>query len=202
MITILGTSHVSPDSVRTLAKLIKRKDCVCVELDPIRYQALRQKDTRSPPGIFPKILHSIQQRLGRSTGVLPGEEMLTAVTYARGAGVPVYLIDQDIRVTLARLNAVPLVEKLSLVVPLIVAPHGFDVKRVPSKSMISTALRGLCKAAPTMYSVLVTERNAYMASWIIQLSQQHRNVLVVVGAAHAKGLEKLLKDEHIKVRII
>jgi len=202
MITILGTSHVSQESIDKIRKHLKNKDCVCVELDPIRYHSLLHKETKMPPGVFPKILHIVQQKIGRSTGILPGEEMLTAVQEARARSVPAYLIDQDIRMTLTGIKKVPFFEKMSILVPLLVAPGRIDASRVPSQRIISTALREMRKRAPTMHSVLVTERNAYMASWIDRIAPKYRNVLVVVGAAHSKGLEKILKAEGHKVRTV
>lgn len=201
-ITLVGTSHVSPDSIKKLAKLIKNKSCVCVELDPVRYYALTNKEIKKPPGLFAKLLHHIQQKLGRSTGVLPGEDMMAALREAQKVGVPAYLIDQDIRVTLGRLRRVPLLEKLSLLVPLLVAPKSFDVSKVPSQRLVTTSLREMRRRAPKMYEVLVTERNEHMASLVVRIALHHKRVLVVVGAAHTKGLAKLLKARGLRVNVV
>lgn len=45
-VTLVGTAHVSHESVEQVQSVIsaEKPDTVCVELCPSRYQALRQKD--------------------------------------------------------------------------------------------------------------------------------------------------------------
>ncbi|QQG40006.1 MAG: TraB/GumN family protein [Candidatus Aenigmatarchaeota archaeon] len=202
MITIVGTSHVSPESGKAVSKSMKNKDCVCVELDALRYHAITTNEKRQPPGIFLKVLHFIQQRLGKATGTAPGDDMISAVKAGQEAGIPVYLIDQDFRVTLSKLRGVPLMEKLAVFVPIFLTPLKFDLSKIPEKRVVDSALGMLRKTAPRMHNVLVTERNAYMAAQITRIAQKHKNVLVVVGAGHAAGLQKLLKSAGLRVRVV
>lgn len=201
-ITILGTSHVSPESVEDIRRYVKGKDCMCIELDAVRYYSLLRGEKRAPPGIFPKILYHIQRWTSRSTKIPPGGDMMEAIRVARRAGIPAYLIDQDFRVTLTKLGTVPFLEKLSVLIPMIIAPHKFDITHVPSKRLVATALKEMRQRAPAMHRVLVEERNFYMASRISQVARVHKRVLVVAGAAHVQGLQKLLKAEGFKVKTV
>src|SRR4029453_15591941 len=108
----------------------ERPDCVCVELDARRHDALAQRrqfeslDLRAvirnrqlAPLLINLVLASYQRQLGgalgvlpgsevlgagRAPGVLPGSELLAAVRAAEAHGIPVRLCDRDVRVTLRR----------------------------------------------------------------------------------------------------
>jgi pheromone shutdown protein TraB len=69
----------------------------------------------------------------------------------------------------------------------------FDLSKVPEEKMIDEALSYMRKEMPMIYRILITDRNKYMAIWIRQLAKKHKKIVVVVGAGHRKGLEKLLK---------
>ena len=98
MITIIGTSHISPESIRTIKDTIENEkpDCVAVELDMNRYISMKSGEMGRPPGLFLKIFSWLQKKLGKSTGIFPGQEMMTAIEFSRKNKIPVYLIDQDI----------------------------------------------------------------------------------------------------------
>ena len=46
-IILLGTAHVSKESIKDVESTIREEnpDCVCVELDEVRYKSLTSKDT-------------------------------------------------------------------------------------------------------------------------------------------------------------
>ena len=93
----------------------ERPDCVCVELDAQRYEALSHKtrwedlDLRQvirnkqlSALLVNLLLASYQKKLGGALGVTPGTELLEATRVAEELSIPVALCDRDVRVTLRR----------------------------------------------------------------------------------------------------
>jgi len=97
MIILLGTSHISPESMKSIRKTIQKEEpnCVAVELDRMRYVAMISNKGTKPPGMFLKIISWMQKELGKMTGISPGEEMMEAVRFSRRKKIDVCLIDQD-----------------------------------------------------------------------------------------------------------
>jgi pheromone shutdown protein TraB len=202
-VIIVGTSHISRESVNEAIDTIlcERPDCVALELDPERFAALMQKKREKAsirnPTYF--LLNNLQTYLGGKTGVLPGSEMLAAIRAARSVGSRIVLIDMDISEIMGRLEEISRWQKLKLFVKLLVGliplpgQKDFDLSRVPQEKIIDEALRYMHRDMPMIYRILIEDRNIYMAGWIRQLSKKYKKVVVVVGAGHKKGLEKLLK---------
>jgi pheromone shutdown-related protein TraB len=209
-ITIVGTSHIAPASIEAAKKTILRlkPDCVAIELDPERYAALkskrREKASLRNPMYF--VLNNLQTHLGHRTGMLPGSEMLTAVETARSVNARIVLIDMDIAEIMGRLGAISRWEKFKLVFKLLMGMipwpgnEEIDLEKVPPERVIEQALNWMHKELPDIYNVLITDRNAYMADWVRELSKQYKNIVVVVGAGHKHGLERLLRQKPKKVR--
>ena len=93
----------------------ERPDCVCVELDAGRYEALSQERRWESLDLTQVIrrkqlstllanlmLSSYQKRLGGRLGIAPGTELMEATRVAAELGIPVELCDRDVRVTLRR----------------------------------------------------------------------------------------------------
>ena len=94
-IKIIGTSHISKESVLEIRRAIRlgNPDIVAVELDKGRLFALQNDINRKPrisdiPSIgvqgflFSIIGGWLQKRLGNVVGIKPGSDMLSAVKYA------------------------------------------------------------------------------------------------------------------------
>lgn len=202
-IIIVGTSHISRDSVNEARETIlrERPDCVALELDPERFAALMQKKREKAsirnPTYF--ILNNLQTYLGGKTGVLPGSEMLAAIGAAREVKAKIALIDMDISEIMGRLDEIGRWQKFKLFFKLLAGllplpgQKDFDLSTVPEEKIIDEALRYMKKEMPLIYRILITDRNAYMADWVRQLAKTHKKLVVVVGAGHKRGLEKLLK---------
>src|SRR2546421_824962 len=103
MITLLGVGHVF-DIGRSIRSeiLARRPKVVALELDPIRYHALRSRTPRAH-GISPlALLAQFQIRIARQYGVEVGDEMIAAAQAAEEIGSEIALIDQDSRAILRR----------------------------------------------------------------------------------------------------
>ena len=94
---LVGTAHVSRESTDLVRQVIEaeRPDCVCVELDRQRYEALSQqrrwesldlkqviRDKQLGTLLANLLLSSYQKKLGGALGVTPGTELLEATRVA------------------------------------------------------------------------------------------------------------------------
>jgi len=213
-IKIIGTSHISKDSVNEIKNQINdfKPDIVCVELDVHRYKSLFQK-TRgkfklaqiSKLGLFGflfYIIGSISQKvLSRKVGSKAGIDMRAAIIEAKRNDVKVALIDQDISITLRNLSKrVPFPEKMKLFAYVLFGGFiskkriKFDLKSVPKDAVVKTLVSELKHKFPNFYKVLVEDRDKYMQKQVKVLSENFpkSKMLVVVGAGHKSSLIKFV----------
>ncbi|HJW97077.1 MAG TPA: TraB/GumN family protein [archaeon] len=213
-ITVIPTSHIARESSRLIREAIgrERPDCIAVELDENRLRALKEGEasawyalrTLGPlTFIFYFVLKNIQQSLGKAVGISPGSEMLEAVSAGRQEGIRVALIDRDIGETFLGIKAIPAKEKVRLLSFLLMAlvglgpkqPGKINLAKVPPEQVVDAALGLLKKEFPWLYRILIEERDAHMARRILELSQTCQNIVVVVGAGHAKGIREILEKK-------
>jgi len=215
---IIGTSHISPESLKEVEKaiLIEEPYIVALELDKKRFAALLSKKTARKPGfkdirrigikgyIFSAIGAWVEQKLGQKTGVSPGSEMVLAFKTAQKVKARVALIDQDIEKTLKRFSQeLSWKEKWYFVVDVIKgliwrkSEIGFDLNKVPTQATINQLIKKVKKRYPNIYKVLVTERNDFMASNLagLLLSFPDKKIVAVVGAGHEKEIIDIVKDK-------
>jgi pheromone shutdown-related protein TraB len=211
MITIIGTAHISHDSVDEVKEKINelRPDVVAVELCEPRYRGLTEqkdvpildliKDKNSMFVITNVLLSLLQRRLGEEVGIKPGKEMLTAIDTAKELGIKFALMDRDIGITLKRtLSKMGLIEKIRALKEIFFA---FDVSKedleteveeLKKDEKITDVLKLLEGVSPNLFEVMVRERDAYMAKKLLELQENHENIVAVVGAGHKKGIEEFL----------
>ena len=218
-LVLVPTSHISEESIRKIREVIEREkpECVAVELDANRYVAMRNRkastlETLKALGFMTflvyTLLRKIQERLGKSVSIMPGSEMIHAVKMAEKAGTRVAFIDRDIRLTFLRIKeGVPRREKAKLIW-FMVKGLGFgyvasrirrkgsviDLRKVPPKELIDSALELLEKEFPMLYRVLIRERDQFMATSIRALFEHFKKIVAVVGAGHSEGIKKLLNS--------
>jgi pheromone shutdown protein TraB len=117
LIILVGTAHISQESTDLVRRVInlEEPDCVCLELDDKRYQALTQKERwqsldlkevlrrkQLSTLVINLLMAAYQKKLGGKLGVIPGAELLAAAETARDRQIPISLCDRDIRITLRR----------------------------------------------------------------------------------------------------
>ncbi|MFZ3058210.1 MAG: TraB/GumN family protein [Candidatus Methanoperedens sp.] len=211
-VTIVGTAHVSEKSISEVNQIIEREkpDIVAVELDRGRYQALKGEEEIREINIkdllsggkfnyflLQWLLAFVQKKIGADMGVKPGAEMLAAIETAEKSGARVALIDRDIQITLGRFwSKMSFFEKLKLFGSLIGATFGIgtkeiDIDTVTNEDVVTQLVSELRKVAPSAASILIDERDAYMAKNLLDLSREG-NVVAVVGAGHREGIKKYL----------
>ena len=134
-ITVVGTAHVSQESVDEVKETIDRErpDIVAVELDDSRYRRMKGEtpDDIDPGDVISGktvyqflaywMLSYVQARLGDRFDIEPGADMMAAIESAEQHGSGVALVDRDIQTTVQRLwSRVRFREKLAIVAALLV----------------------------------------------------------------------------------
>ncbi len=200
LIKIVGTSHVSQKSIERIDEAYDSfdPDIVCLELDMGRLNALITGEREDPENIVYSFLAKFQKYIGSKTGVMPGEEMLHAYNRASETGKEIYLIDRDIRETMQRLKAVRRKEKVKalMMLPLSIFGTKFDYTQIPEGEMLEDMKEKFAESFPEIYQAVLEERDIYMFKALEKVAEENpgKDILVVVGAAHQKGLEER-KDE-------
>ena len=138
-VTVVGTAHVSQDSIDEVEETIERErpDVVAVELDETRYKRLKGETPEDIEGgdlisgrtmyqfLAYWMLSYVQARLGEQFDVEPGADMMAAVDTAEGLGIGVALVDRDIQMTVQRLwSGMRLREKFTIIAALLVEMAG------------------------------------------------------------------------------
>lgn len=214
-IVLVGTAHISRDSVETVRAVIEEEapDTVCVELDEQRHQALRDESRWQSLNLIQVIrrgqmpfllaslaLASFQKRMGLKTGVKPGAELAAAATLAEERGCEVRLVDRDIRTTLLRAwRKTGFWKRLNLVAALTAGLFEdqkldeAELARLRQSDTLSAMLEEMGTLLPSVKAILVDERDAYMAHHIRQAPGP--KVVAVVGAAHVPGLLRRMTED-------
>jgi len=221
-VLLVGTAHVSPESVKEVKEAIEsyKPDVVAVELCKSRYKVLTEKERwdETPITSFLQggkaylllaqtFLASIQRKIGKELGSEPGAEMVAAITEAKNKGIEVALVDRDISVTLKRAwRKMGFREKMRLALEFIKAMIGydededFDINELMEQDVISAMMEEFGKIAPSATDVLINERDKYIAKRILDEKKKGK-VLAVVGAGHIQGIESYLEKGEVNVDI-
>lgn len=209
-ITIIGTSHISPESVKEVKEIIQKlkPDLIAIELDRKRFEALLSKKRKISLkdikyfGIKGFLLNVIgayfEKKLGKITGVSPGSEMKVAIFEAREIKAKIALIDQDVSITIKKLSKVPFREKFGIFYDSFKNVFKkkkikFDLKKVPNKKTINKLIN-MVKKYPNIYRVLIDERNKFMAKNLYKLMNDYNKIVAVVGAGHEDDIIKEIEN--------
>ncbi len=205
---LLGTAHISSESVNEVETLIQEKkpDHVCVEIDAGRYKVMKEgqswKDLnignvlKQGKGFFMLAnlaLSSFQRRMGEHSGITPGQEMKIAIEAAEKAGIPFSLSDRDIQITLRRAwKKSSFWNKMKLLAALISSAFSREklsqqeIEALKERSALQGMLEELAKELPTVKQVLIDERDRCLATNIYKAPG--KTILAVIGAGHAEGI--------------
>ena len=217
-IRLLGTAHVSRESVELVSDVITREkpDTVAVELCQSRYDAIRQKqqwqDTNIINVIKQKkvflllsnlILASFQRRIAQKLDIKPGEEMLKAIDAAGFVNAAIYLGDRDIRVTLSRTwRIMGFWNKLKILFQLLLSVGDMgeiseeEIEKMKRTDVLESLLSDVGKSLPVLRDVLIDERDQYLTQKI--RTAPGRKIVAVVGAGHIPGIKQYW-EHHIDI---
>lgn len=210
---LLGTAHVSTASVEAVREQIStyQPDIVAVELCQSRYSALTSnrrldkegllkvvKEGKAPLVLLQSLLAAEQRKLGLDEGQQPGAELLVAVQEAESNNLEFALIDRDIQTTLRRAwKRMKFREKAKILWSLLgdEEEDGPEVgELLEDQDLLSSLMEELRTFSPGAGTVLIDERDAFLAGKIAELPLNERKVLVVVGAGHLSGIERHLNQ--------
>lgn len=216
---IIGTSHIARQSVKEINYKFSElnPDIVCVELDNKRLHGLMTdaKPDYSLSGIkryglqgylFAVIAGMLQKKLGNVVGVKPGIDMLAAVNLTKHNNKQLILIDQDIEITLKRFSKeFTFKEKMRLLWDILRSPFSkqkikINLNEVPKDKLIQEMMTQLKERYPSLYNVLIHERNVVMAKNLVKIMEKNpeKRILAVIGAGHEKEMLALIKKEENK----
>ncbi len=225
-ITLLGTAHVSRESVLDVERALAEGDydAVAVELCEPRYQRLTGADDwdridlldiirSGRGGLFAAqlALSAYQARLGSQLDVEPGAEMRAAVLAAERSGRALWLIDRNIGITLRRLvRRVPWYDRWPLMLGLIgtflsrTPVEEAEIEGLKEGDLLESTFSEFAERSPRLSETLVAERDQYMAAHLRErvAEERPRRVLAVVGAGHVGGIAKELfeRDDPAVIR--
>lgn len=207
---LVGTAHVSKESARLAKSVIEQEkpDTVCVELCSSRFQAIQQKDRWQNTDIVKIIkekksflllsnllLASFQKRIAKQFDVKPGEEMIAAIESAESVEAQIHLADRDIRTTLSRTwRVMGFWSKLKLIFQLLLSLGQLDeikeedIEQMKQQDVLETLLTEVGKSLPEIKSILIDERDQYLAEKI--RTAPGNKIVAVVGAGHIPGIQK------------
>jgi pheromone shutdown-related protein TraB len=216
-ITLLGTAHVSRQSADKVRELLSsgNYDAVAIELCNSRYQAITNPDNLAKMDLFQVLregktsmvmanlaLSAYQQKMANELGIEPGAEMKAAIEVADQQSIPVSMIDREIGTTLKRIyRNIPWWRKLTLVSALLASSLSNekvsedDIEQLKQGDILESALSGLKENERSLFKPLIGERDQYMALRLrSELADSNiKNMLVVIGAGHLKGMQALLE---------
>ncbi|SVB64303.1 uncharacterized protein METZ01_LOCUS217157, partial [marine metagenome] len=225
-VTILGTAHVSKESVALVESKILSKDfdCVAVELCPARYENLKNRSWWQNLDIYEVFkkkkaslllinlaLSAYQKRLADKVGVEAGKEMIRAVELAAENDIRLEVIDRDISTTLHRLvTKVSFWQKIKIFSGLIVGIFmGEEVDRDQIESlkkgdMLHSVIEEFGESLPQIKKVLIDERDEFMTGKLSMLTMSEdppKNILAIVGAGHLVGMVPILNKPPNQTRM-
>jgi len=211
-IYLIGTAHVSKKSIEEVEEAVStlHPEGIAVELDNKRFLSLLSNEEKNvdlkkvlKEGNFIRffiylILANSQKKIGEGLGIKPGSEMKKAIEIAGEYGLPIFLIDRDIDITLSRLiSRMSFKEKIKILWDLLNASEDdLEVDSDLLKEMVENPekfIKLLKEISPTIYEVLVDERDRFMAKKLFEYSRGKNSLLAVVGAGHVNGIKQYLK---------
>ena len=214
---LIGTSHISPESVKEVRKVILENevDIVAIELDKGRFLSLMGKKSKirireirriGVKGFLFMLLGAwVEEQLGKVVKTKPGAEMKSAVKAAAKIKARIALIDQNINITLKRLfKEITWKEEFRFVWDIIKGVvlrkqeiEGFDLRKVPSENMIAKLVDKVKDRYPSIYKTLIHERNIVMANRLVKMMQREedKKIVAVVGAGHVRGMMEIIKKK-------
>lgn len=215
-IILIGTAHISKASVEEVETLIEaeKPDTVCIELCQARYQAITEasrwkntdivkiiRERKAPLLLANLIMSSYQKKLAKKFNVQPGQEMKQAIASADAVGAEICLADRDLQVTMLRLwrssnfwGKMKLFFQFMLGIIMDEELTEEEMEKMKSKDILSAALDELSTAFPQIKSIVIDERDQYLAQKIKDAPGE--KVVAVLGAGHIPGIIEEIRRDH------
>ena len=217
---LLGTAHVSRVSADAVRAMLEREsfDAVAVELCEPRYQSIRDPEAFRRLDLFQVIrqgkvglvaanlaLSAFQRRLAEQFGIEPGAEMKAAIDGADTRGLPIWLVDREIGITLKRAyHSVGFLDRMSIVGGLgasVLTREDVsedEIEKLKEGDLLGSMFNEFARESPQLYDALIGERDRYMVARLREQASagSARRVLVVIGAGHLAGMQRELASQN------
>ena len=215
-IILVKTAHVSKQSVEDVKTAIEmyQPNTVCVELDRKRAESILNPQQWEKTNIISIIknkqtfylianmlLGNYQKKIAKDLDIPLGAEMIQAIKTAQENNIPIRYIDRSVQITFTRIwRLLKFKEKFNLLVELIASLFTKEeitaqqLEELKQSDMIQQALLQIQGKYSTIKTILIDERDRYMATKIKRTNQPV--VVAVIGAAHAEGIKKALHEQH------
>ncbi len=212
-ILLVGTAHVSAESVNEVTQAIESEepDHICLELDEGRMKNKEEESAWSNMDIKKVIkenkafllvanmaLASFQKRMGDSSGIAPGQEILSAARLAKEKGIPYSLCDRDIQTTFKRAWRMSGPWNKSKLIATIISAvftneqiSEEELEDLKKADVMQNMMEELARELPSVKSVLIDERDRYLATSIFLAPGSKK--LAVVGAGHMGGIVRTIE---------
>jgi pheromone shutdown-related protein TraB len=212
-ITLLGTAHVSKESVKLVEEYIEsgEYDCIAVELCAARHENLTNQSWWKNLDIFEVFrkkkaslllvnlaLSAYQKRLADQMGIQPGREMSRAIELAKEKNLRLEVVDRDITSTLQRTyRSVSFWQKMklfsSLVASIFIGEEVTEqqIEDLKKGDMLHSMLEEFGDALPNVKLTLIDERDQYMVGNLARIADSPdapKKMLAIVGAGHLPGM--------------
>lgn len=214
-IILVGTAHVSQDSVALVQQVIEeeRPDSVCIELDEQRFETIQNPKAWESTDIVQVIkkkqagfmlatlaLSSYQRKMAKKLDTQVGGEMLQGIQSAKDVGAELVLADRSIQTTFLRIwRKINLWEKCKLISSLFFSFDDEDdlnetsLQELMQEDMLESVLADMRKSFPKIGDILISERDQYLAYHI--RNAPRKKVVAVLGGAHVPGVSKELYQD-------
>lgn len=214
-IILIGTAHVSKQSVEQVKEVIDREqpDSVCIELDEQRYKSIMEGNKWREMDIFKVIkekkatllimnlaISSFQNRLAKQFDTKPGQEMIQGIESAKGIGAELVLADRNIQITFSRIwGNVGVWGKAQLLTSIIYSIFNKEtiseeeLEKMKTQDTLNASLAEISEAFPKLKKPLIDERDQYLAQKIKEAPG--KKVVAVLGAAHVPGITKEIHND-------
>ena len=209
-IILIPTAHVSKQSVLDVKELIENEkpNSVCIELDKQRFDSLNNKNDWQKTDVIKVIkdkkvflllvnmlLSSYQRKIASDVDSVVGQEMIQAIDSANDISARLVLADRHIQTTFMRIwRKLRFIEKLKLLYMLLFSSLDDEklttekIEELKGHDMLESALAEINQSLPTVATVLIDERNQYLANKI--KNAPGKKIIAVLGAAHVPGITK------------
>jgi len=189
-VVLVGTAHISPESIEEVKNLIekRRPERVCIELDEGRWKSLNEGQSWESLDIGKVLkegkgflllanlaLSGFQRRMGSGVGVKPGEDMLAAGRTAQKLGIPYYFCDREVQTTLKRAWAKSSFwNRAKLISSLVESAFSKEqlseqeIENLKQQNELEQMMGELADYLPSVKEVLIDERDRYLAAKIYE----------------------------------
>jgi len=163
------------------------------------------------------VLSGFQRRMGAELGVMPGEEMTTALQTAEELGIKHSLCDRDVQITLRRAwGKCGLWSKSKLLASLLSSAFSTEkltpeeIENLKNRNELDGMMAELAGYLPSVKETLIDERDLYLAAKIFNTASvicdtavaadaaagekiKPAHIIAVVGAGHMLGIKSHLE---------